>query len=142
MPSWKANAVFIGISILVPQTCHFSSAPQVTFLSCPGILNIHTSPLHGLKLKLMHHPYLKTSLWNSLTIILCSNCLPSNLTQHTEIHVCRKCGSDDIKRNSSILAMHHKCPTVSIPESYQAIQGYIDPPKSVLPCPIYIQLRT
>ena len=41
-----------------------------------------------------------------------------------------------------LLTLHHKSRTVSIPESYQAIQGYIDPPKSELPCLIYIQLHT
>ena len=54
-----------------------SSAPQVTFLSCASKLSIiHTSKqAHGIALPLYYAP---------------------------EIHVCRKCGSDDIKRNSSI----------------------------------------
>ena len=43
------------------------------------MLNVHTSPLHSLKLK--HAPYLKTSPWNSLTIwnSLCLNHVPFNM---------------------------------------------------------------
>ena len=43
VPSWKAKAVFIGILILVHQSCHFSNTPTSNVSSRMGMLNVHAS---------------------------------------------------------------------------------------------------